>query len=70
MCSSDLFPSHDRRVTAVILDLYLVYSSFVAEAQGLESIASLACASFIPEKLFSIIRKSQYLSSVEHLPCC
>lgn len=54
-------------VTAVILDLYLVYSSFVAEAQGLESIASLACASFIPEKLFSIIRKSQYLSSVKVL---
>lgn len=55
-------------LTSVVLDLYLVYTTFVKlEPQGLECLASLACANFIPDKLFSIIKKSQYLSSVKIL---
>jgi len=67
---ADMFHSREftpLSVTAAILDIYMVYSTFSLEAQGLESLASIACASFIPEKLFSIIRKSQYLSSVKIL---
>ena len=67
---ADMFHSREftpLSVTAAILDIYMVYSSFTLEAQSLESLASIACASFIPEKLFSVIRKSQYLSSVKIL---
>lgn len=55
-------------VVSMVIDLYLIYSSFNRfEAQGLESIVSMACANFIPDKLFAIIKKSQYLSSVKIL---
>lgn len=67
---ADMFHSKEftpLSVTSVVLDIYLVYSSFVIEAQGMECLASLACANFLPDKLFSIIRKSQYLSSVKVL---
>ena len=67
---ADMFHSREftpLSVTAVMLDIYLVYSSFVLEAQSLEGLASLACANFLPEKLFSVIKKSQYLSSVKVL---
>lgn len=66
----DMFHSREftpLSVTAVMLDIYLVYSSFILEAQSLEGLASLACANFLPEKLFSVIKKSQYLSSVKVL---
>lgn len=54
-------------VTGVMLDIYLIYTSFSLETQGLECLASMACANFLPDKLFSVIKKSQYLSSVKIL---
>lgn len=50
-------------VLSIVLDLYLVFLETNYEAQGIEAIASIAMASFMPEKLFNIIRKSQVLSS-------
>lgn len=68
---ADLFKQKEfcpMNVVSMVIDLYLIYSSFNSfEAQGLESIVSMACANFIPDKLFNIIKKSQYLSSVKIL---
>lgn len=50
-------------VVSIVLDLYLIYLETQFEAQGIEAMASIAMASFMPEQLFNIIRKSQVLSS-------